>query len=197
MSFVFTRITTDSSYMKEYEKMKTGQRFEGADPEINAGRANAFSRLNEINSAKSHAIAQNKLTALLNHVGEHSIINPPFYCEFGRQISIGHNSLINIGVTMLDGAPITIGDHVMIGPSVQLYTATHPIDFKSRREWETYCLPIIIEDDVWIGGNAVINQGVTIGARSIVAANAVVNHDVPPDSMVGGTPAKLIKKLNT
>lgn len=183
--------------MTEYEKMKTGQRFEGADPEINAGRSYAFARLNEINNTQSHEVAQKKLSVLLNNVGDNSIINPPFYCEFGRQISIGKNSLINIGVTMLDGAAITIGDHVMIGPSVQLYTATHPIDFKARREWETYCLPIIIEDDVWIGGNAVINQGVTIGARSIVAANAVVNDDVPPDSMVGGIPAKLIKTLNS
>ena len=96
---------------------------------------------------------------------------------------------------MLDGANITIGNNVMIGPSVQFYTASHSTNHLERRQWQTFCKPITVEDDVWIGGNAVINQGVTIGARSIVAANAVVNHDIPADCMVGGTPAKIIKKL--
>ena len=101
-----------------------------------------------------------------------------------------------MGVLMLDGAQITIGDHVLVGPNAQFYTASHSTDYKSRRRWETFCKPIAIEDDVWIGGNAVINQGVTVGARSIIAANSVVNHDVPQDVIVGGAPARVLKNLN-
>ncbi|MGL6170973.1 MAG: DapH/DapD/GlmU-related protein, partial [Vibrio sp.] len=87
------------------------------------------------------------------------------------------------------------GNHVLIGPNVQFYTASHPLDYRRRRAWETICQSIVIEDDVWIGGNVVINQGVTIGARSVVAANSVVNQDVPSDSLVGGTPARILRSL--
>ena len=97
---------------------------------------------------------------------------------------------------MLDGAKITIGNNVMIGPNTQLYCAGHDLNYINRRNWETICDAITIEDDVWIGGNVVINKGVTIGARSVIAANSVVNIDVPPDSLYGGTPAKLIRQLN-
>ena len=97
---------------------------------------------------------------------------------------------------MLDNASITIGNHVLIGPNAQFYTPSHPLDYRKRREWEIICLPITVEDDVWIGGNVVICQGVTIGARSVVAAGSVVTKDVPPDTMVGGQPAKLIKRLD-
>ena len=96
---------------------------------------------------------------------------------------------------MLDGAKITIGSNVMIGPATQFYTPSHSLDCLQRRKWETFCKPITIEDDVWIGGYVVINQGVTIGARSVVAANSVVNSDVSPDTLVGGAPAKVIRQL--
>ena len=112
-------------------------------------------------------------------------------------IEIGDNTFINMNVVMLDGANIRIGNNVLVGPSAQFYTASHSLDHLSRRKWETFCLPITVEDDVWIGGNSVINQGVTIGARSVIAANSVVNSDVPPDCLYGGTPAKLIRHLNT
>ena len=87
-------------------------------------------------------------------------------------MSIGSHTFINMNATLLDGASITIGDHVLIGPNAQFYTASHSLDYRSRRQWETICLPIVVEDDVWIGGNVVINQGVTIGARSVIAANS-------------------------
>ncbi len=131
---------------------------------------------------------------LFGRIGR-SLIQPPFHCEFGKTISIGESTFINMNVVMLDNAPITIGNNVLIGPSSQFYTPSHPLDYQARRRWETTCKPIVVEDDVWIGGNVVINQGVTIGARSVVAANSVVNHDVPPDTLVGGTPARIIRSL--
>ncbi|EGU46738.1 maltose O-acetyltransferase [Vibrio ichthyoenteri ATCC 700023] len=181
--------------MTEYEKMTQGELFDGADESLNCVREQAAHFLAKFNQASDECHRAQHLTALLNSFGENSIIRAPFSCEFGQTVSIGHHTFINMNATMLDGAPITIGDHVLIGPNAQFYTASHSLDYRSRRKWETLCLPIVVEDDVWIGGNVVINQGVTIGARSVIAANSVVNKNVEPDCLYGGTPAKLIRRL--
>ncbi|WP_044556337.1 sugar O-acetyltransferase [Shewanella piezotolerans] len=181
--------------MTEYERMLTGAVFDGGDAEISAVRDKAFILTKQINNSASFTESQQRVTQLLGSIAAGSLVSAPFNCEFGQQIHIGRDSFINMGVTMLDGAMITIGNNVMIGPNSQLYTASHSIDYLSRRRWETFCKPITIKDDVWIGGNVVINQGVTIGERSVVAAGSVVNHDVPADTLVGGTPARILKKL--
>ncbi|MCL1146701.1 sugar O-acetyltransferase [Shewanella marinintestina] len=182
--------------MTEYQKMLNGEVFAGADAEISAVRDNAYLLQKQINNSLGFSETQCLMKQLLN-IGEGSIVREPFNCEFGKQITIGNGSFINMGAVMLDGAHITIGNHVMIGPNCQFYTASHSVDHMSRRRWETFCLPITIEDDVWIGGNVVINQGVTIGARSVIAAGAVVNKDVAPDTMVGGVPARVLKQLSS
>ena len=181
--------------MNEYEKMLNGEVFDGADSEISLVRDNALRLTIQINTCDDFTQSQSLLKKLFYLLDDNSIVKPPFYCEFGKQILIGKNTFINMGVTMLDGAKITIGNNVMIGPSTQIYTASHSLNHLHRRNWETFCQPITIEDDVWIGGNVVINHGVTIGTRSVVAANSVVNQDVPPDTLAGGSPARFIKKL--
>ncbi|MGB2079997.1 MAG: DapH/DapD/GlmU-related protein, partial [Vibrio sp.] len=92
---------------------------------------------------------------------------------------------------------IYIDDGVFIGPSCQLYTASHSLDYQSRARWETVSLPIHIKKYAWIGGNSVINQGVTIGERAVIAAGSVVNCDVPDDCLYGGVPARFIRKIET
>lgn len=181
--------------MTEFEKMVSGEIFNGGDAEVDTTRNYAAQILSEFNHTTNQIKRNELLSGLFNEFGE-SFIQSPFFCEFGKTISIGKQTFINMNVIMLDGAPITIGNNVLIAPNVQLYTASHSLDYKSRRRWETFCKPIVIEDDVWIGGSAVINQGVTIGARSVIAANSVVNHDVPPDCLYGGAPAKFIKKID-
>ncbi|TKF32856.1 sugar O-acetyltransferase [Vibrio kanaloae] len=181
----------------ELEKMLSGQVYDGADQKIDIIRTNAKKSLMAFNNHQDpdqqHALQE----LLFGKVGSNSLIQPPFHCEFGKTIEIGNDTFINMNVVMLDGANIKVGNNVLIGPSAQFYTPSHSLDYRSRRKWETFCLPITIEDDVWIGGNSVINQGVTIGARSVIAVNSVVNSDVPPDCLYGGTPAKLIRHLNT
>ncbi len=181
----------------ELEKMLSGQVYDGADPKIDIIRTNAKKSLMAFNNHQEpdqqHALQER----LFGKVGSNSLIQPPFHCEFGKTIEIGNDTFINMNVVMLDGANIKVGNNVLIGPSAQFYTPSHSLDYRSRRKWETFCLPITIEDDVWVGGNSVINQGVTIGARSVIAANSVVNSDIPPDCLYGGTPAKLIRNLNT
>lgn len=181
--------------MTEFEKMQLGLDYDDFGQELTALKENAFNLLQEINQSQFKQ-AKPLFKKLLKSITEKSFIYPPFRCEYGKTISIGEYSFINMGATMLDNAPITIGDHVLIGPNAQFYTVSHPTDYRKRREWVTICLPITVEDDVWIGGNVVICQGVTIGARSVVAAGSVVTEDVAPDTMVGGLPAKLIKRLD-
>lgn len=181
--------------MTEFEKMTQGQAFNGRDETIDSVRSSAFTllqRYNTLPAGQSHDIAN----ALFGSIGAHSMVMPPFRCEFGKTIHIGSNTFINMGATMLDGAPITIGNHVLIGPNCQFYTAGHAMDYRRRRDWETFCKPITVEDDVWIGGNCVICQGVTIGSRSVIAANSVVTKDMPADSLIGGTPARVIRRLH-
>jgi len=133
---------------------------------------------------------------LFPNVHKTFVIQPPFFCDFGFNIHGGENSFVNSGCTILDGGIVSIGKHVLIGPNVGIYTAVHPIDWQERATGAEYGQPITIGDHCWIGGSAVICPGVTIGNRCIVAAGSVVVKDVPDDSMVGGNPARLIKKLN-
>ncbi|WP_104401148.1 sugar O-acetyltransferase [Vibrio penaeicida] len=181
--------------MTEFEKMCSGADYDALSPEFDELRNNAFELLQKINHTQFEA-GKPYVVKLLKRVGENSIICPPFLCEYGKTISIGCDTFLNMGVTMLDNAPITIGNNVLVGPNTQFYTPTHPLEYQKRKKWEITCLPIVVEDDVWIGGNVVICQGVTIGARSVVAAGSVVTKDVAPDTLVGGTPAKVIKALN-
>ncbi|WP_163933112.1 sugar O-acetyltransferase [Paraferrimonas sp. SM1919] len=179
----------------EYERMLAGQSYQGDDPYIDSLRAHASDELLKFNHSADLGRAQNIIKQLFAKVGQDCLVKPPLSCEFGCHIEMGDHCFINVNVVILDGAKVTMGDHVMIGPAVQLYTASHDINHLARRSWQTFCKPITIEDDVWIGGGAIINQGVTIGARSVVAAGAVVTKDVPPDVVVGGSPAKIIKQL--
>ena len=188
---------SNTSDKTELEKMLSGQVYDGADQEIDTMRSNAKKALMAFNNHQTPDQQHTLQEQLFGKVGSSSLIQPPFHCEFGKTIEIGDDTFINMNVVMLDGANIKLGNNVLIGPSAQFYTPSHSLDYRSRRKWETFCLPITIEDDVWIGGNSVINQGVTIGARSVIAANSVVNSDVPPDCLYGGTPAKLIRHLNT
>ena len=122
-------------------------------------------------------------------------IFPPFYTDFGRNIKVGKNFFMNQACTFMDRGGITIGDDVFIAPKVCLTTINH--DFNPYNRKATFCKPIVIKDRVWIGINATICPGVTIGENSIIAAGSVVTKDVPPNVIVGGNPAKILKKLDT
>lgn len=181
--------------MSEFDKMLGGQQFDGGDDEIMAVRRRAFDLLQELNRTWPMN-NRSLLETLFASVGEGTLVVPPFHCEFGKNITIGRGTLVNMGATVLDGAAVRIGDDVMIGPSCQIYTPSHSLDHRERKHWESTCLPITIEDDVWIGGSVVICQGVTIGARSVVAAGSKVTRDVPPDTLVAGTPVRTVRQLN-
>ena len=119
---------------------------------------------------------------------------PPFYTDFGRNIRVGRNVFVNHACEFMDRGGITIGDGVLIGPKVNLVTINHPLDPARRRS--TYCAPIVIEDGAWLGAAVSVMPGVTIGRNAVVAANAVVTRDVAPNTVVGGIPAHLIKRMD-
>jgi acetyltransferase-like isoleucine patch superfamily enzyme len=119
---------------------------------------------------------------------------PPFYTDFGKNITIGKNVFFNIGCSFQDRGGISIGDGSMIGMNVTIATLNHGLSIETRNI--TYSSPVIIGKNVWIGSNATILPGVTIGENSVVAAGAVVTKDVPKNTVVAGVPAKVVKEIN-
>ena len=120
---------------------------------------------------------------------------PRFICDNGKNISVGNNFLINFNGVILDIAPVTIGDNVMIGPNTLITTVNHPLNAKERRNHMAIATPVTIGNDVWIGGNVTILPGVNIGDKAVIAAGAVVTKDVPANTVAGGVPARVIKEL--
>lgn len=180
--------------MTELDRLRRGEDFDGWDPEVVALRDRVAATLRE---AQSAPLAQRTavLAGILGALGEGGVIQAPFTCEFGLTIRIGRRCFLNSGVTVLDGGGVTIGDHVLIGPNTQLYTVGHPLDHLRRREWEASVAPIVIEDDVWLGGCVIVQPGVRIGARTVVGSGSVVTTDLPPDSLAMGTPARVVRSL--
>lgn len=127
-------------------------------------------------------------------VGEGFGLFPPFYTDFGKNITIGNNVFINAGCKFQDQGGIFIDDGALIGHGVVLATLNHDLDPEKRQQ--LHPAPIRIGKRVWIGANATVTQGVTIGDNAVVAAGAVVNRDVPADTIVGGVPAKVIGKID-
>ncbi len=120
-------------------------------------------------------------------------IEPPFFCDYGRNIKLGSKVFFNFNCVVLDVAKVTIGDHTLFGPAVQIYTATHPLDADERRRGLESAKPISIGADVWVGGGAIICPGVTIGDRAVIGAGSVVTRDIPADTIAAGNPAKVIR----
>ncbi|MDE7180959.1 MAG: sugar O-acetyltransferase [Muribaculaceae bacterium] len=135
------------------------------------------------------------LRNLLGHTGRHFHFNQPFRCDYGENIRIGENFFANFNLTILDEAPVTIGDNVFIGPNVSIYTACHPLDAPTRNKAIEWAEPVTIGNNVWIGGSVTIVPGVTIGDDCVIAAGSVVTKDVEPGTLVAGNPARFKKRL--
>ena len=126
--------------------------------------------------------------------GEGIWVEPPLYFCYGKHISIGAGSYLNMNCTFIDDGEVTIGKKVMLGPSVTIATVGHPIK-PDMREY-MYTAPVRIEDNVWIGGNVMICAGVTIGENSVIGAGSVVIHDIPANCVAAGNPCKVIREIN-
>ncbi len=179
------------------DRMLAGELYNADDPELVADGLRAMALLEAYNRspAADPAGRRRVLEELLAAFGAESEIRPPFFCDDGSHLRIGARVFANFGLVALDVAPITIGDDVQIGPNVQLLTPTHPIEAGPRRDkWEA-ARPIVVGDNVWLGGGAVVLPGVTIGENTVVGAGAVVTRDLPADVVAVGNPARVIRPL--
>lgn len=184
--------------MTEKEKMLSGQLYDASDPELDRERLYARLLFQKINETKEDQKAERDrlFYELFGEAGEGLYVEPPFYCDYGYNIKVGEKVFMNYNCCILDVMEVKMGSNVLLGPNVQVYTATHPMDAKTRAEWLEYAKPISIGDDVWIGGGAIICPGVTIGNGVVVGAGAVVTKDVPDNVCVAGNPARVIKEID-
>lgn len=191
-------MTNQSDKEAIFERMRAGKPLRKDDPEYaRFGEVvNRTIRLCVEMNATATDVDQvrNRLSTIIGtEVDESTTVFPPFYTNFGRFISLGKNVFINHNCSFLDIGGITIEDDVQIGPSVNLTSENHPLDPTDRKT----VLPkqITIKRNAWVGAGATILPGVTVGENAIVAAGAVVSRDVPPNTVVAGVPAKVVKTL--
>jgi maltose O-acetyltransferase len=180
----------------EREKMLAGELYDPLDAELVAARTRARDLCQALNATREGDADERRrlLVDLFAAGGEDVWMQPPFFCDYGRHIFLGRRVFFNFNCVVLDVCPVRIGDFTLFGPSVQIYTATHPLEAELRRTSE-FGKPVHIGSDVWVGGAAVICPGVTIGSRSVIGAGSVVTRDVPPSVFAAGNPCRVIREI--
>jgi maltose O-acetyltransferase len=179
----------------EKEKMLAGESYNCLDPELDADRLKSKSLYQRFNLTEDPLERQSILRLLLGKIGDNSVIEPPFYCSYGENTIIGDHVFINYQCDIIDNNLVQIGDHSILGPCVQIYTAAHALQAEPRNQGIEIAKPITIEENVWIGGSAILLPGVTIGRNAVVGAGAVVTKSVPANTVVGGNPARVIREI--
>lgn len=188
--------------MTEKDRMLAGQPYNSRDPELLAMYLRARHGLKAAASVDPGDFA-GKVAALrqvFGALGDRSWIELPFHCDYGENIRIGADCFVNANCVFLDCSRITIGDGVLIGPAVQLYTPTHPLNAAERlpapgAHYVTSARPISIGDRCWIGGGTIVMPGVIIGARTTIGAGSVVTRSIPADSLAVGNPCRVVRRL--
>ena len=190
--------------MTEKEKMLNGMSYNSRDPELLEMYHRARKLQQAYNTLDSELLEEREelLEALLEQKGKGVWIEAPFYCDYGSNIAIGSNTFVNVNCMFLDNNKIRVGKNGLIGPYVQIYTASHPLKASERiienagtSRYLTLTKPVVIGDNVWIGGNSVIFPGVTIGDNVTIGAGSIVTKDIPDNVFAYGNPCKAQKKL--
>ncbi|QPV63036.1 sugar O-acetyltransferase [Halosimplex litoreum] len=181
----------------EREKMLRGEPYDPSDPDLVAARRRARELVAEFNDTAPGATDRRRslLGDLFGGVDGEIHVEPPFRCDYGDQISVGDRFYANFDCVVLDVCPVEFGENCLLGPGVHVYTATHPLDPEERASGLESGRPVSIGDDVWIGGQAVINPGVTVGDGAVIGSGAVVTDDVPPGVVVQGNPAEVVSEI--
>ncbi len=180
-----------------WQKMISGERYEASHPYLLKKLSETqiiLKKFNDLLPGEKQE-AKDLIVSIIGSIGSNFRINKPFRCDYGCNIHIGENFFSNFNLTVLDEAEVRIGDNVLIGPNVSILTACHPLEVGERNKWIEWAEPIVIGNNVWIGGNATILPGVTIGDNAVIGAGSVVTKDVPSDVVVGGNPARVIKTI--
>ena len=195
-----TQNSEDSnSISSEKEKMLAGELYIAWGDDFIIDKRRARNLLKEFNTidVEDKKATVTILKELFKEIGEYIHIEPSFKCDYGYNISVGDNFYAGEGCAIFDSAKVTIGDNCIMSPRVSIHTLSYPLEVGSRSSGYEYAKPVKIGDNVWIGGNAVINPGVTIGNNAVIAPGSVVATDIPDNVYVEGNPAKIVKNLNT
>ncbi|MGL4379800.1 MAG: sugar O-acetyltransferase [Vibrio sp.] len=183
--------------MTEKEKMLSGEYYDPSDAELVKLRLNARLQTEQLNQTSVGQMEQRVaiIKSLLGSTGQSIHIESTFNCDYGVNIHVGENFYANFGCVILDVAEVRIGHNCFIAPQVGIYTATHPIDPIQRNSGLEYGKPVTIGDNCWIGGHATINPGVSLGNNVVVASGAVVTKSFADNVVIGGNPARVIKRI--
>ena len=175
--------------------MLAGELYDPLDRELVRLRLKARDFCGKLNATPENDVDGRRriLHDLLGSGADTAWLQPPFYCDYGKNIFLGEKVFFNFNCVVLDVCRVDIGSFTLFGPGVQIYTATHPMNAELRRKVELG-KPIKIGSDVWVGGGALIMPGVTIGDRVVIGAGSVVTKDVPDDMIAAGNPCRIIRK---
>jgi maltose O-acetyltransferase len=181
----------------EKEKMLKGKAYQAGDAALSKERLKAREIIFEFNNSAPKFIKQRKelLKRLLGKTEKRFYVEPPFRCDYGYNIEIGDNFYANFNLVILDCAKVSIGNNVFIAPNVAIYTAGHPIHSHLRNQEYEWAQPITIGNNVWIGGNVVINAGITIGSNTVIGAGSIVTKNIPDHVLAVGNPCKVLREI--
>ncbi len=180
----------------EKEKMLAGELYDPLDPQLVRERRRCRDLCKLLNESRENQQEERKhiLAELLGYESD-AWIQPPFFCDYGTNIALGRQVYFNFNCVVLDVMQVSVGDYVLFGPAVQIYTATHPLSAAERRAGREFAQPVTIGSDVWVGGGAILCPGVTIGERSVIGAGSVVTRPIPADVFAAGNPCRVIRPL--
>jgi len=181
----------------EKEKMLAGELYNASDPELVAERLRARELCQALAALPANAPEADRANLLASLFGASTdaYVTPPFFCDYGRNIELGRNVYFNFNCVILDVAKVRVGNNVLFGPAVQVYTALHPMNAMERRRGLELARPVTIGDDVWLGGGAIICPGVTVGNRTVISAGSVVVSDVPAGVFAAGNPCRVVREI--
>lgn len=180
---------------EKFAYMASGKPYNDLDPQLIAVRDRSTAMTNKINSEDDPAKKEELVKELFGSTGKSPVVSPGFRCEFGRNIHVGDNFYCNYDCVILDCAPVTIGDDVLFGPKVGLFTANHLFNAQERKMGGCIAKPITIGSRCWIGANVSVVPGVTIGENTVIGAGSVVTHDIPTNVIAAGSPCRVLREI--
>ncbi len=182
----------------EKERMLAGEPYDPSDPELVAERERARELTRRYNrtAAGNEAERQDVLSTLFGSGGETATVEPSIRCDYGYNVHVGEAFFANFDCVFLDVRRVEFGRNCLLGPGVHVYTATHPLDATERAGGLESGEPVTVGDDVWVGGRAVLNPGVSVGDDAVIGSGAVVTEDVPSGVVVRGNPAGVVRDLD-
>lgn len=182
--------------MSEKTRMLTGALYDAGDPHLVAERRRARALCDRLATLAAGDIdGRRQVLAELLGAATDAVIQAPFHCDYGYNISLGANAYFNVGCVILDVMPVVIGANALFGPGVHVYAASHPLSAAERRSGRELGEPVTIGDDVWLGGRVIVCPGVRIGSGSVIGAGSVVTRDIPPGVLAAGNPCRVVRPI--